>query len=188
VTAEFEDNAHDGPDLETVRSIAADMANAGKPVPPTEAERAEWRAWREQQALLANEQRLECARRRAEAAAEQEREARRQAAIARSERNERLQAEKRQQSARQMRDRQLSDLHQASIRSERFRQGMMRSAAHSMSQQQLSEALDSWMAMKYPPPPPEPTVVVVSEDYGSADLGSRNFDVAKWARKPRSWW
>ena len=38
-----------------------------------------------------------------------------------------------------------------------------------------------------PTPAPEPTIVVVQEDDGSADFGSRNFDVAKWSKKPRSW-
>jgi hypothetical protein len=52
----------------------------------------------------------------------------------------------------------------------------------------LSAALDNVIATRYPPPPPEPTVVVVQEEDGSADFGSHNFDPAKWAKKPRSWW
>jgi len=47
--------------------------------------------------------------------------------------------------------------------------------------------IEKGIAALNPPPPPEPTVVVVSEDDGSADFASRNFDVAKWSKKPRSW-
>jgi hypothetical protein len=56
------------------------------------------------------------------------------------------------------------------------------------ARKRLSSALDNAIAIKYPPPPPEPTVVVVSEDDGSADFGSRNFDPKAWIKKPRSWW
>jgi len=56
------------------------------------------------------------------------------------------------------------------------------------SRQRLSKALDNAVATRYPPPPPEPPTVIVEQDDGSADFGSRNFDVAKWAKKPRSWW
>jgi len=94
----------------------------------------------------------------------------------------------RQQSDRQLRDRQLSDLHSHAMRQEAFRHSAVRSAANAAARQQLSDALDSWMEMKFPKPPPEPTIVFVQEDDGSADLGSRNFDVGKWMKKSRSWW
>ena len=106
----------------------------------------------------------------------------------RSERNKQLQDELRLNSNRQLRERQLSDLHRASIRQEQFHHAAVRSAAFASQRQQLGAALDDFMALKFPSPPPEPTVVVVHEEDGSADFGSRNFDVAKWAKKPRSWW
>jgi hypothetical protein len=86
-----------------------------------------------------------------------------------------------------MRDRQLADLHAASVRQEAFHQGAIRSAAFANQRQRLSSALDNALALRNPPAPPEPATVFVQEDDGSADLGSRNFDVGKWARKPRSW-
>jgi hypothetical protein len=63
----------------------------------------------------------------------------------------------------------------------------MRSQAHAAARESLSKTLDDWMALKYPAPQPEPNVVVVQEDDGSADFGSRNFDVAKGMKKSRSW-
>jgi hypothetical protein len=62
------------------------------------------------------------------------------------------------------------------------------SRPRSRSNATLNSALDAALAIRNPPPPPEPTIVFVQEDDGSGDLGSRNFDVAKWAKKPRSWW
>lgn len=188
MATEFDYDNTDGPDVEVIRSIAADMASAGKPPAMTDAERQEWQSWREQQALLANEQRLESERREAEAEQARLAQERKTAALERAERTRQLQEQQHQQSARQMRDRQLSDLHQASIRNEQFRQGMMRSSAFAVSRQELDSLLTNYMDSKYPPPPPEPNFVVVQEDDGSADLGSRNFDVAKWSKKPRSWW
>jgi hypothetical protein len=39
------------------------------------------------------------------------------------------------------------------------------------------------------PPAPEPTVVIVERpSEGSAELGSRDFDIAAFNKKPRSWW
>jgi hypothetical protein len=61
------DNTEGPDDIETIRSIAADMANAGKPPPMSDTEREEWQAWREQQEWLAEHQRRESQRRRAEA-------------------------------------------------------------------------------------------------------------------------
>jgi hypothetical protein len=110
------------------------------------------------------------------------------AAILRAKERERLQEQQREQSNRQMQRQQLADLHRASIEQRQFRHAAVRSAKLAQQRQDLSKALDDWMAMKFPPPPPEPTIVVVQEDDGAADLGSRNFDVAKWAKKPRSWW
>jgi hypothetical protein len=52
----------------------------------------------------------------------------------------------------------------------------------------LPSRLDNAITTRYPPPPEPITVIVQPEDDGSADLGSRNFDVAKWSKKPRSWW
>jgi hypothetical protein len=75
----------------------------------------------------------------------------------------------------------------ASARQEAFRHNAVRAAAHANARQRLSGALDAALALRNPPSPPEPTVVVVQEDDGSADFGSRNFDVAKWTKKPRSW-
>jgi hypothetical protein len=54
-----------------------------------------------------------------------------------------------------------------------------------VERQRLSAALDAAIPK---PPLPEPTIVYVAEDDGSADLGSRNFDPVKWAKKSRSWW
>jgi hypothetical protein len=184
--AEF-DYDRDGPDIETIRSVAAEMANAGKPPAMTDAEREEWRVFREQQEWLAEHQRRESERRRAEAKAAQEAEANRQQAIARSERNAKLREEMARYADRQMQSRQLSDLHQASIRNEQFRSAAIRSQAFANQQQQLIEALDAMYAAKYPTPPPEPTVVIVSEDDGSADLGNPNFDIRAWSNKRRSW-
>jgi hypothetical protein len=75
----------------------------------------------------------------------------------------------------------------ASARQEAFRHNAVRAAAHANARQRLSGALDAALALRNPPPPPEPTVVVVESDDGSVDFGSRNFDVAKWSKKPRSW-
>ena len=115
-------------------------------------------------------------------------ESEQRAAIARSERNRQLQEQMRRDSDRQMQSRQLADLHAHAIEQRVFRHNALRSQAHANARQRLSAALDNTLALKYPPPPPEPTVVVVESDDGSADLGNPNFDVAKWAKKPRSWW
>jgi hypothetical protein len=82
----------------------------------------------------------------------------------------------------------MADLHAASIRQEAYRYHAIRSAAFADRRQRLSSALDAAVALKNPPPAPEPNIVVVSDDDGSADFGSRNFDVAKSSKKPRSWW
>jgi hypothetical protein len=136
---------------------------------------------------LAAERQLEYEQERFGAAEAERAQARRLADLERAERNAKLQEEMRQQTNRQMRDRQLSDLHQASIGNEQFRNAAVRAAGLAHQRQELSKVLDNFMTLKYRPPPPEPTVVVVSEDDGSADFGSPNFDVAKWAKKPRSW-
>jgi hypothetical protein len=39
-----------------------------------------------------------------------------------------------------------------------------------------------------PPPPPEPEVVYVEATEGSDELGTRDFNIDAWSKKPRSWW
>jgi hypothetical protein len=92
-----------------------------------------------------------------------------------------------EQSRRQNRDRTLTGLLDHAIEQRQYRHGFAKSAQFGAQRQRLSKALGDTITARYPPPP-EPTVVVVQEDDGSADLGSRNFDPAKWAKKPRSWW
>lgn len=87
-----------------------------------------------------------------------------------------------------MQSRQLADLHSASVRQEQFRSATVRSSHLVDRRGRLSKALGDAVALKNPVSPPEPTVVVVSDDDGSSDFGSRNFDPAKWGKKPRSWW
>jgi len=39
-----------------------------------------------------------------------------------------------------------------------------------------------------PSPPPEPQTVYVEREEGSLDLGTADFDVGLFNKKPRSWW
>jgi hypothetical protein len=154
----------------------------------SDVEREEWRAWREQQIRLAEERQLEFFRQREISERAERSEAERQAAITRAERQQKLNEELRERTSRQNRDKTLTGLLDHAIEQRRFRQGTLTAAKFANQRQRLSSALDNAIALKYPPPAREPTVVVVEQDDGSADFGSRNFDVAKWAKKPRSWW
>jgi hypothetical protein len=122
-------------------------------------------------------------RRQQEAAAAERAEAEGLAAIARAEARQKLQDELRKQSSRQMRDRQLSDLHAHAVRQEQFRHSLARASAFVGQRQRLSGALDAALALRNPPPP-EPEIV----DEPGSNLGSRDFNVEAWMKKPRSWW
>jgi len=167
---------------DVIAEISAEIAGTG--LPPLSEEEREWQRIEHERFVATcrerdRQQRLEYEHRQAELAEAKQAEAR-QAAIARAERTHKLQSE--EQSRRQKRDRTLTGLLDHAVRQEQFRHSALRSAAHASARQRLKSVL-------YPPePPPEPAVIVVSEDDGSADFGSRNFDVAKWAKKPRSWW
>jgi hypothetical protein len=187
--SEFDYDSPDEVSADTIAAVVADMSGKPDKLSDEEREQRQLDHWRflEQQRVRAEQDRYERNRAKAEADAAQLAQERQTAALERAERNRKLQDQMRRDSDRQMRDRQLSDLHRSSIEQQQFRRGLMRSQANAAAQQSLSDTLDNWWNMKYPPPPPEPTVVVVESDDGSADLGSRNFDVAKWSKKPRSW-
>ena len=156
MTAEFDYDNTDGPDIDTIRSIAAEMADAGKPTAPTEAERQAHEQFLAQCRERDRLQRL----RRAEAAAVAERQARQQAAIAKSERDQRLREQMREQSARQYRDAQIGAIHRASIEQQMFRQQALKAQANANARAKLKSIL-------YPreqAPLPEPTVVYVEPE------------------------
>jgi hypothetical protein len=172
---------------DVVSGIAAQMSDTpAKPL--SDAERAALDNFIAASRERDRQQRLEYEQRRAELAAAERAERERQAAIARAERTEKLKAEMAERDRRQSRDRTLTGLLNASIEQRQYRQGFAKSAQMAASRQRLSKALDNMIATKYPPPPSEPSIVVVEQDDGSADWGSPNFDVAKWSKKPRSWW
>jgi hypothetical protein len=140
-----------------------------------EARRVEHEAWLAECRERDRQQRLEYKRRRAEAEEAERAEAERQAGIVRARQHEQRRAETAERNRQQARDRTLTG-------------SALRSAKFAKQRRDLSDALDNFMQTKFPAPPPEPQAVYVQpEDDGSADLGSRNFDPAKWAKKPRSW-
>jgi hypothetical protein len=183
----FDYDSTDEVSADTIAAVVADMSGKPDKLSDEEREQRQLDHWRflEQCRVRAEQDRFERNRAIAEAAAAKEAEARRQEAIARAERNRKLQEEQREQSARQLRDAQLASLHRASIDQQQYRSAALRSARLAAQRQILDSALSH---LSPPMPEAEPTVVVVSEDDGSADLGSPNFDVAKWSKKPRSWW
>jgi hypothetical protein len=89
---------------------------------------------------------------------------------------------------RERRDRELVGLRIKSAEHEAWQASVDQAARNAVAYRQNLTLMGELDKMINPPsPPPEPTVVVVEQDDGSADFGSRNFDVAKWSRKPRSW-
>ena len=185
--SEFDYDSPDEVSADTIAAVVADMSGKPDKLSDEEREQRQLDHWRflEQQRVRAEQDRYEGNRAKAEADAAQLAQERQTAALERAERNRKLQDEMRKQTDRQFQSRQISDLHQASIRYETFRNATLRSARFAAQRELLDSALAH---LSPPPPPPEPTIVVVQEDDGSADFGSRNFDVAKWSKKPRSWW
>jgi hypothetical protein len=135
------------------------------------------RRWRDEQQRAASEQA------RLEAAAQRQREA----AIAAEQHRQRV---NRDIAERGNRNRELGSIYDRLTRAEQFRNHAWASARQqaAINQRQVLIADIEKDIASLSPPPPEPNIVVVREDDGSADFGSRNFDVAKWAKKPRSWW
>ena len=85
---------------------------------------------------------------------------------------------------------QLTGIYDRLRRAEEFRNHVVatsRRAAVQQNRQALIADVEKDIAALNPTPAPEPTIVVVQEDDGSADFGGRNFDDAKWSKKPRSW-
>jgi hypothetical protein len=148
-------------DLDTVSAVVADMSNAGKPSPPTDAEREEWQAWREQQEWLAEHQRRERERERAEAEAAKLAQERQTAALERAERTRKLQEEQRRLTERSNRDRTLTGILDAQIEQRQFRQQVLRAQTFANQRQRLRSAL-------FPPEPPqqlpEPEIALDDED------------------------
>jgi hypothetical protein len=187
----FDYNNSDEVSADALAEIVGEMS--GGSIKPLSDEERERRRLEHEQFMAESrgryrQQRLVSDRIQAEAAAEQEREAKRQAAIAAAERNERLRDEMDRRNARYARDKTLTGLLDHAIEQRQYRANFTKSATNAAARKRLSTALDNAIAIKYPPPTPEPAVVVVSEDDGSSDFGSPNFDVAKWSKKPRSWW
>jgi hypothetical protein len=42
-------------------------------------------------------------------------------------------------------------------------------------------------ALTPPAPPPEPQIVYVEAEEGSDELGTADFNIERWGKKPRSW-
>src|SRR6516164_11247919 len=60
--------------------------------------------------------------------------------------------------------------------------GSERAHYRKQNRQALIADVEKDIAALNPTPAPEPAIVFVQEDDGSADLGSSNFDVAKWSK------
>ena len=175
-------------DADTVAAVVAEIS--GNELKPLSDEEREWRRLEHEQFLAQSRERdrqqwLAYQQRQAEAAEAARIQDRQRADGERAERSRKLQEQLRQDSANQLRDAQLASLHRASLEQQQFRRAAIKSARFAHQRQALENALAHFSP---PKEPPEPNVVIFSEDDGSADFGSRNFDVAKWSKKPRSWW
>jgi hypothetical protein len=168
-------------DADVVSAVAAQMSNTpAKPL--SDLERAELDNFIAESRERDRQQRAEYDRQRTEAEAAQRAEASRVAETIRAEASAKLREQLAERERRLNRDRTLTGLLNHAVDQQQFRQQVLRSQANAASRARLKSLLN-------PPAPPEPTVVVVQpEDDGSADLGSPNFDVDKWSKKPRSWW
>jgi hypothetical protein len=171
-----------------VSDIAAEIANAGKPLPLT-LEQIQQRKLDAQLHALAclqrdEERRFERERKRVEA----EEEAQRQAAIAQAEAARKAQRERRERIDREYRERELRDLRLKVTQQDWWQKNVDGAARNTVRRQQMSTTMGELEQMINPPSASEPEVVYVEATEGSDQLGTRDFNYELWAKKPRSWW
>ena len=125
---------------------------------------------------------------------QQEEEAKREAA----QREAAIAADQERNKARVARQDQFTrELHQRELRDMRFQMAQHRAwqrnveaATHNVVRQQQTQTLMGELdAMISPPaPPPEPQIVYVEAEQGSDQLGTADFNIELWSKKPRPWW
>jgi hypothetical protein len=122
-------------------------------------------------------------------AAAKDAEDRQAAAEARARRNAEFQSELRKATERQNRDRTLMGILDHQVQQRAFRDAAVRSARNAAARQDLSQTLDDWMQMKFPPPPPTRVPVEIADDHppGSC-FGDPDFDPKAWNKRRRNWW
>ena len=175
-------------DDETVRAVAAEMAGGGlKPLSEEEIAlreierevRLEETRQREEQWRLEHQQQ-EAAKLEA---------AQREAAIAAAEANRKARQERAAEIEREARNHQLCDLQMRTAKTDSWQQTADRAMRNAAAYQQRQTLMNELEAMINPPaPPPEPTLVYVEAEEGSDELGTADFNIERWSKKPRSWW
>jgi hypothetical protein len=180
----FDYTATDTPD-DVVRSVAAEISGGGlKPL--SDHERLQRQLWRDEQAWQSEQRRAEREHQRAEAEAV----ARHEAALEQAEANRRARLERQERQREQDRERQLVGLHIRAKQQEVWQSNVENAARNAVAvrqQQALLADVERHFTPPAPPPEPEREIVYLSEDEGSPDLGTRDFDPKAWMKKPRAW-
>jgi hypothetical protein len=181
---------YEAPDVPatTVADVVADILSHGTAPPPSPEEREQrWlanQAWREQCRARDEQRRVEYDREQAEIAE-------RKRAIAAQAAREKAKAaarERSEQFTRELHQRELRDMRLQLAQAKSWQRDVDRAANNAMAVRRQNAAIADLEAAINPAPPPEPTVVYVEAEAGSDELGTANFNVELWSRKPRSWW
>jgi hypothetical protein len=70
-----------------------------------------------------------------------------------------------------------------------WQRNVEQAARNTIAYQQRQTLLNELESMINPPAPPaEPTVTYVEAEEGSDELGTADFNIELWSKKPRSWW
>jgi hypothetical protein len=110
------------------------------------------------------------------------------AEIAEANRKQRL--ERSAEIERKTREIELRDLRSKVTQHGWWQKSVENAARNTIAYQQRATLLNELETALTPPPLPESErdIVYVSEDEGSPDLGSRDFNPALFNKKPRRWW
>jgi hypothetical protein len=184
----FDYTATDTPD-EVIRAVVAEMRDADlKPI--SEDERLKRQLWRDEQAWLAEQRRIERERQRERQRDEAEAIARHEAALEQAEQNRALRLAQQERDKERQREREFLDLRIQAAQTRGWMINAETAARNAVRQRYTQTLMGRLDAMINPPQPAEPAreIIYISEDEGSADLGDRDFNPALWMRKSRRWW
>jgi primosomal protein N' len=177
-------------DAETIARVASEIKASGLPKPLSEDERIafqiDWEIRQEQARQRDEQQRVENARRRAEAAEV----ARLETDVANAQAREKARLELRERADRQAREREIADLRIKAMAAQGWMTNVERAVQNAEVQRQRQALIDDLERSINPPPPApelEPKVVVISEnDFGSSHLGDSDFN-PELLKRPGAW-